>query len=88
MTPTFHTFKWNGYKVEAEAYINYGNDVEFDSIRIYNDKDEEIDTVELLGILTPVTRSNHVKDPIAELSDLFLEAEHEYLCERQDPIRL
>ena len=82
MRPTFHTFKWNGYRVDAQAYID-GASVEFESIHIYNDKDEEIDTVELLGILTPVTRSKHVKDPIDELSQLFLEAEYEYIEERK-----
>ena len=88
MTPTYHTLNWNGYTVEAEAYIDFGGMVEFESIRVLNDKGEEIDTIELLGILTPVNRTTHVKCPINELSQLFQEAEREYIMSMENPITL
>jgi len=75
--PTHHSFKWNGFQVEAEAYIN-GNDVEFDSIEMYDDNNQPIDLLTAFCYLTPVQRTSHVKNPMDELTTLFLEAEAEY----------
>ena len=77
MKPKFQTFTWNGFRVEAEAYVN-GNDVEFDSITIYDHADIPMDTLSTFAELTPVKRTTHVKDPIAEMTTLFLECEAEY----------
>jgi hypothetical protein len=75
--PIHHTIQWNGYRVEASAYVSDGL-VEWEEINIYNDNGEEIGIAEYNGALTQVTRSTHVKNPDVEMAELFLEAEAEY----------